>query len=238
MPRLQGKGYLYQEIGSQREIKHCYLSNAMLLYGHNFCTTHKQTGEFPLPKLNKTQKAALEAIKAGTETQGYATVNAEVAASLGSLVELSPDGADADGSINARISGTGESAPVENAPAVATEDQSPVQAPAAPYSIVDGIPVPEQKRRNRGVVETYPFSKLELGQSFFVSDKAVVKAATFAARRFVVKSETETVANRKGEQVAKLSYTKRFKAFAVTAGHTYSNGFVEQADGFRVFRTA
>jgi hypothetical protein len=41
-----------------------------------------------------------------------------------------------------------------------------------------------------------------------------------------------------GEQVPELKYTRKFTGRAVKAGQKYSNGFVEPANGTRVFRLA
>lgn len=97
--------------------------------------------------------------------------------------------------------------------------------------------------------EVYPFSKLEVGQSFVVpvsDDKATPEAVvekfgstvSSATRRFSEKTG-ETKLNKDGKTVEVLKATRRFTLRPVTKGQTYPNStFVEPVSGARVYRTA
>lgn len=122
---------------------------------------------------------------------------------------------------------------------MASKKKSEVSVDDAPvsYEILAGIPVPPKRR---GPVEVFPFGQLEVGQSFFVpgADQKLAGTVATAQRRYAVVSDTETRTNRKGETVAKLVPTRQFQLFVVAEGYTYPNGYVEQASGARIFRTA
>ncbi len=97
--------------------------------------------------------------------------------------------------------------------------------------------------------EVYPFSKLEVGQSFVVPvsedkptpEKVVEKfgsTVSSATRRFSEKTGT-TKTNKKGVVVDVLKATRKFTLRPITAGQTYPNStFVESVSGARVFRVA
>lgn len=97
--------------------------------------------------------------------------------------------------------------------------------------------------------EVYPFSKLEVGQSFLVpvsddkpTPEAVVEkfgsTVSSATRRFSEKTG-ETKLNKEGKTVDVLKATRRFTLRPVTQGQTYPGSkFVEPASGARVYRTA
>lgn len=97
--------------------------------------------------------------------------------------------------------------------------------------------------------EVYPFSKLEVGQSFVVPvsedkptpEKVVEKfgsTVSSATRRFSEKTG-ETKVNKKGVTVDVLKATRKFTLRPITAGQTYPNStFVESVSGARVFRVA
>ncbi len=118
----------------------------------------------------------------------------------------------------------------------------------ATFAIVDAVPfVPGV----RGGVkeEVYPFSKLEVGQSFVVPvsedkptpEKVVEKfgsTVSSATRRFAVETG-ETRTNKKGKVVPVLKATRKFTLRPITVGQTYPNStFVETVSGARVFRIA
>lgn len=129
----------------------------------------------------------------------------------------------------------------------------PVAAPPAPpvpsapsllrYPLNSGIKVPPAPLGGRRE-EEYPFSQMQVGDSFLVpvSDKTPRPWDTFgstvssATRRFSTKSETETRTNRVGKVVPKLIPSRKFTQRRVAKGDRYDNGWVEPADGVRVFR--
>lgn len=123
---------------------------------------------------------------------------------------------------------------------------APVAKPA--FDISEGVPfIPGV----RGGVkeEIYPFSKLEVGQSFVVPvsedkptpEKVVEKfgsTVSSATRRFSEKTGSTRV-NKKGVTVDVLKATRKFTLRPITAGQTYPNStFKESVSGARVFRIA
>ena len=162
-------------------------------------------------------------------TEGHVEHNTSIPVDLNGMVQVrAPDKLKAE-----------FAAPAEAAPVVA----KPV------FAIDAGIPI---IGRQRGGVkeEVYPFSKLEVGQSFVVpcdatktTPLAVVEkfssTVSSATRRFATVSATETRFNRKGVIVPVLVTTRKFTLQPVSKGQTYPGStFVEPQDGARVFRTA
>lgn len=122
--------------------------------------------------------------------------------------------------------------------------QYPVEMPAKQAFQIDNGLVPPAAKRTGLKEEIYPFSQLQVGQSFFIPATEANKnpATTFAStvssatRRFAEKHATQTRVNRKGETVPVLVPSRKFTIRAVKAGQKYDNGFVEKQDGARVFR--
>lgn len=142
---------------------------------------------------------------------------------------------DANGMVLARI------------PADKLATASTPAAPKAKFEITSGI-VPVDGVRGGVREEVYPFSQLEIGQSFVVAaegtetPKDVVgrfsSTVSSATRRFSEESAT-TKQNRKGETVPVLVATRKFTLRPVTKGQTYpGSDFVEPVDGARVYRIA
>ena len=184
-----------------------------------------------MAKKNK-KDVLLGSIVEATKTAGYTHVAQD--ADLKALVESGHVEADptniADGKIAVR--------------ATALALEAPVAVPAAKpvvtsIEILTGMDIPTAVR-GASKKEVYPFSKLEIGQSFFVPIDSEKFASTVssASRRFAVKTGETVVSKRTGQPTDVLQYTRKFTCRAVKAGQKYSNGFVETADGTRVFRTA
>lgn len=85
------------------------------------------------------------------------------------------------------------------------------------FAILD-VPIPTTKRKGgAGRPSKYPFDGLEVGKSFFVPcsvdqpdpAKSLGSVVTSANRRYATET-AETKKNRKGEDVPKLAYTRRF----------------------------
>lgn len=191
-----------------------------------------------MAKLTKTQKALLEVILEQLSTGPFTFASpADVQPFVDAgLLIADPNGPNAEGLVAVALPVQAAGEPVSDTSAKDVECAKPI---ASDYVIEDGIPVPARKRSG-GMTEVYPFSKLTIGQSFFVYNpgKTLSGTVSTATRRYSVVSETETRTNRKGKIVPVLTPTRTFQLFTVTAGQTYANGFVEKLDGARIFRTA
>lgn len=194
-------------------------------------------------ELKKLKKSIVD----GTNTAGFTLAKmADITALVNEgLVEVNTTiAADANGMVQVRATDKLKGEFAGGAAAQATE-----KAPAAIFNIEGGIPL-IQGQRGGVKTEVYPFSKLDVGQSFVVpvsADKPtpadVVEkfssTVSSATRRFAEKSATETKTNRKGVVVPVLKITRKFTLRPVTAGQTYPGStFVEPVSGARVFRTA
>lgn len=195
-------------------------------------------------KLNKAQHAKLlNSIVADTKSdQGYSLVDPDSVKALvdAGHIEVNPTITDPTGKIAARAT----AALLEQHAAGATQP-----APAGPkpvFDLMDGVPLPEPKRGGKKT-EDYPFSKMEVGQSFFVGVTAeypkpwetFASTVSSATRRFSTADPTgKTHLNRKGVAVPDMIASRKFTLRQVTAGQKYANGFEEKADGARVYRIA
>lgn len=183
-------------------------------------------------KLNK-KEVLLGSIVEATKTAGYTHVAQD--ADLKALVESGHVEADPNNIVEGKIA--------VRATATALEAPAPIVAATKPViiriEILTGLDIPIAVRGN-SKEEVYPFSKLEVGQSFFVPIDSEKFASTVssASRRFAVKTGETVTSKRTGQPTDVLQYTRKFTGRAVKAGQKYSNGFVETADGTRVFRTA
>lgn len=170
--------------------------------------------------------ALLNSIVDATKTAGFTHVdqNAELKALVDAgMVEADPSNI-VDGKIAVRATAKASEAPVAAAPKAAIE-------------IMGGLDLPTAQR-NVTKEEVYPFSKLDVGQSFFVAIDSEKFASTVssASRRFAEKTAEMVTSKRNGKQVPVLKYTRKFTARSVKSGQKYSNGFTETQDGTRVFR--
>ena len=176
-----------------------------------------------------TNNETLKTIAKATKANGHTFIPAEHAAELvnAGLIEVNPELKNDQGHVAVR----------------ATEALYSKLKPT--FEITMGLDVPAVKRTQFAPTpEKYPFSKLELGGSFFIPatedvpepSKKYASAVAAAVKRFHVETGG-TKANRKGEAVPATEATRKFVIRAVTAGQTYSNGFVEPTTGARVFRT-
>lgn len=101
------------------------------------------------------------------------------------------------------------------------------------FEIESGIELPAVAGRGR-TGSTYPFDKLEVGQSFFVEKpaKALASTVSSAIARFAVDVPGQTRTNRKGKQV---QTTKPTRVFVVRSAKKTVNG--AEVSGSRIFRT-
>lgn len=197
-------------------------------------------------KSQAEQKALLNSIVADTKgEQGYSLVHPDDVKALvdAGHIEVNPSIKDASGKIAARATTTLLTSHSTNE-ATASVPGAETIATTATYELEVGIPLSIAKRGGKKD-EQYPFSKMEIGQSFFVAATAAypkpwetfASTVSSATRRFSTASATETKPNRKGVQVPVLTATRKFTLRQVTKGQTYPNSaFVEKDDGARVFR--
>lgn len=142
--------------------------------------------------------------------------------------------------LNATVTdGSGKVAARSTAAAVA-----PAQIVKASFDLQTvGLPAPAKRGGHRE--EIYPFSTMEVGQSFHIAAtdakpnpaESFASTVTGATRRFAV-ATGGVKKNRKGVEVPETKNTRKFVIRAVTAGQKYDNGFVETAAGARIYRTA
>jgi hypothetical protein len=187
-------------------------------------------------KINKALKVLLASIVAATNSKtGYALVDPTQVKALvdGGYIEVNASITDPSGKVAARATAS--------LLASSTVVAAPVAKPS--FELVSGI-APVAAKRGGVREEVYPFSKMEVGQSFFIAatDKTPSPAESFtstvtsAIRRFSVPTGA-TRTNKKGVVVPELKPTKKFVIRAVVAGQKYENGFTEFANGARIFRT-
>lgn len=183
---------------------------------------------------NKKQKELLKNIKVGTNSEaGHLMV--ERSEDLQALV------ADGVVQINENLTDGNQVA----ARSVENTEIKPNGSALPQFTLMQGIPLSPAQRGGRRE-ELYPFSQMQIGDSFLVPVttatpkpwETFASTVSSATRRFSAKSETETRKNRKGTLVPVLKPTRKFTLRRVTAGDKYENGFVEPASGARVFRTA
>jgi hypothetical protein len=190
----------------------------------------------------KQRADLLKSIVADTKSQqGYSLVDPNSVKELvdAGHIEVNPTITDPSGKIAARAT----------AALIATHEAAKTasDAPKPVFELTGGIPLPEPKRGGKKT-EDYPFSKMEVGQSFFVPVTAeypkpwetFASTVSSATRRFSSVDPTgKTHKNRKGEDVPDMVASRKFTLRQVTKGQTYPNSqFVEQADGVRVYRIA
>jgi hypothetical protein len=174
--------------------------------------------------------ALLSTIVDATKASGF--THAEQTPDLKALVDSGHVEADPSNMLDGKI------AVRATAKAVETVADSAPSSVAEPIAIVSGLEIPVTKAGSKE--ETYPFSQLEVGQSFFVpiGPEKFASTVSSASRRFAVKTDSTVISKRTGQSTPVLQYTRKFTGRSVKAGQKYSNGFVESQDGTRVFRTA
>jgi hypothetical protein len=177
-------------------------------------------------KKSKTKIAALDlsAVIAATAAGSfvYTSPEAHASALAEGLVEVNPSMTNEAGELATRATEKGIASMSQN------QSSTPAAAPAASkpqFAIDDGIALSPVVGRGRGG-ETYPFDKLAVGQSFFVPNsadkpnvaKSLASTVSSATRRYATEVAGETVVNRKGKTVPKLTETRKFVLRAVDGG--------------------
>lgn len=184
----------------------------------------------PTAKTTPVNLTILAAIVAATldTSKGFAYVSHANGLPLveAGLIEVNPEILDNEGNAQAKATEAGVKL---------VKDSEPKTAAAKPaFSLETGIPVPPARRGGRGG-ESYPFSKMEVGASFFVAAseempepaKTLASTVSSATARFAIPTG-ESKTNRKGEPVPVMKETKKFIVRSVE-----ENGI----KGARVWRT-
>jgi hypothetical protein len=213
-------------------------------------------------------KLLKEITEASHSQPGYHFAKPELVKHLESLglVETNPELTDSEGKVAARLVPTKEQPVVQEQPdssalvAVQPNEGQAESESGSSLTTSTGQPITnERKSKVAFAIEThvsiqdlpkasrdvrYPFSEMPVGSSFFVpatdkSYKSLSSAVATAQRRFSVpNADGATRIDKKGNTVAKTTFTKKFSVRPVEKGHTYANGQVEAEDGSRVFRIA
>lgn len=216
-------------------------------------------------ELNKSQKKLFKDIeKATNSAAGYMLVDRtpdlEVLYEAGQIT-VSKDFVEGTNQYGAKVKSADDA---EEPPMTPTTDQQPnsttgvfstaakKKGPKPPetawalgVNITAGTGVPiQQAKRGGKKEEIYPFSKMEIGDSFLIPATedwpepwlSFASTVSSATRRYTEKSPTETIKNRNGQIVPKPVYVRKFALRRVTKGDKYANGYVEPQTGARVQR--
>lgn len=191
-------------------------------------------------QLTKKHTALLLKIVAATQSpEGLLYVDQKEAAKLveAGLVELNVEMKDGADNVAARATEQGIQM---NAPASTTATAAIAGAVVSAFAIAT-VALPTAKRGGR-TGETYPFDKLEAGQSFFVPAtterpnpaKSLASTVTSANERYSEVIEGEHRTNRKGKTVPKTKQTREFAIRSIEDGAPWGREGVKGAAVFRV----
>lgn len=189
--------------------------------------------------------ATLAQIVTLTQQNSYMNVSDAVAAPMleQGFVEVNGDIVDDAGNKATRATAKGiEHMQTQTGAATgaATETASPAEKPK--FAIVSGVAVPESVRKGVARTEQYPFSQLEVGQSFFIAaskekpEPARSYASTVASarNRYATNHPTETKVNKRTKAVQPAKVFARDFAIRPIDGAAYGQPGVK---GAAVFRT-
>lgn len=196
-----------------------------------------------MAKLNKAALELLAVIVTATQGEaGYAFASAKAAKVLVAegLVEQNETITNEGGDFATRATEKGIATMNEQNTNTGTE-QASAPAVASNFAVVADIPMPGASRGGRST-ETYPFDKLEKGQSFFVAAteakpnpaKSLASTVTSANERYAEEIPGETRVNRKGNTVPATRQIREFAVRTVADGAPW--GFPGVA-GAGVWRT-
>ena len=176
-----------------------------------------------MAKLNKAAILILSAVVSATQTEaGFAYISVEDAKALvtDGLVEQNPAMTNEAGDLATRATEKGitEMNKLDTGKSTETEAET-ATAVASSFAVVADVPMPGASRGGRST-ETYPFDKLEAGQSFFVAAteskpnpaKSLASTVTSANERYSEELEGQTRLNRRGNEVPA---TRQIREFAV-----------------------
>lgn len=185
-------------------------------------------------ELTKEQKKLLKSIEKGTKGNGSMIVDTsdDLAALFNANKVVGKE--TEEGKVEVKLI-VGEQPSASKKPAVDVQVDS-----------ADDFPIDlNQLKESTKKPEAYPFSKLNVGDSFLipVSDQtpepwnSLTSTVSSANRRYSKDDPSGAVKkNRDGKMVPKLVYERKFKLKRVAKGDTYKNGRVEAASGARIFR--
>lgn len=145
------------------------------------------------------------------------------------LAEQNPNMPDAAGALATRVTAKGTAYLTEHAAEVqalnASGSTANGAAPAAAaaeeksaFVVVDNFELPEARRSGPSRGETYPFSKLAVGQAFFIPattekpnpERSYASTVTSAKNRYAKEVAGQTRVNRKGATVPQVTYERDF----------------------------
>jgi hypothetical protein len=162
------------------------------------------------------------------------------------LAEVNPDPSTKapNGDLLARSTAKGDEM---NSKAQAQTGSTPAATPAAPaaskFAVVAGVPMPETQRKGFARGEQYPFSTLEVGQSFFIPattdkpqpERSYASTVASARNRYSVADPAgATRTNRKGKTVPVVTYSRDFAIRGGVEGTPYGQPGVK---GAAIWRT-
>lgn len=142
------------------------------------------------------------------------------------LAEQNPNMADAAGALATRVTAKGTAYLTEHAAEVqalnaGAASGTPAAAAAeekSAFVVVDNFELPEARRSGPSRGETYPFSKLAVGQAFFIPattekpnpERSYASTVTSAKNRYAKEVAGQTRVNRKGATVPQVTYERDF----------------------------
>lgn len=194
--------------------------------------------------VSEVGNATLENVVAATQAGSFVYTSASVHVPLieAGLAEINPAISNEAGELATRATKKG----IETVSSTTTQETAAVETAAATvapvtassgFAIEAGVPMPSISGRGR-TGTTYPFDKMEAGNSFFVPNsedkpnaaKSLASTVSSATARYAVPAaDGSTKANKAGEQVPVMVETRKFVVRSVE-----ENG----VKGARVWRTA
>lgn len=198
----------------------------------------------PAVAVSEVGNATLENVVAATQAGSFVYTSASVHVPLieAGLAEINPAISNEAGELATRATQKG----IETVSSTTTQETAAVETAAATvapvtassgFAIEAGVPMPSISGRGR-TGTTYPFDKMEPGNSFFVPNdeskpnaaKSLASTVSSATARYAVPAaDGSTKANKAGEQVPVMVETRKFVVRSVE-----ENG----VKGARVWRTA
>lgn len=193
-----------------------------------------------MAKLTKVQIALLGSIVAATAEGSFLHTSTKDHGALlkQGLVEVNTEIANEAGEYATRATAEGIQAHDE----LSKEGETVEPTVKPTFTIAANVEIPANTRRRRNAEEQYPFSQLEIGQSFFVPNsddkpdafKSLGSTIHSANRRYSEVVEGQFTTNAKGEQVAATRQLRKFVTARVADGAAWGHAGVEGAGVWRV----
>ena len=175
----------------------------------------------------KSRLEALEALEKSPSGFDYLKPKESAKLVEQGLVEVNEAMQDENGAFACRLTPKGEEYmnSLNNSGGATTESEG-TKTMTSKFVILNVLMPASKRKGGAGRPSKYPFESLEVGQMFFVPEsadqpepvKSLGSVVTSANRRYAEVLNGETKKNRKGEDVPKLSSTRRFviRPFSVT----------------------